>query len=421
MQLGERFTRLAGNLLLDSQYDPQMSDEDLTRQAAAWGRDQVRRVPAHPLKPRNRDAERVLKIGYVSADLYRHPVGWLGGGPIMGHDRGHVHVTLYANQTCADPLTESLRQSADVWTPVMGMDDPTLADRIAADGIDILVDLSGHTSGNRLGAFARRPAPVQASWLGYFATTGLPTIDYVLLDDCHVADGCEAHFVEEVVRLPGCRFCYTPDPDMLGISADANLSDRPITFGSFNNAAKLNDPVIALWAEVLKATPESQLLLKWRSFADPGLQARIRETFAGHGIARDRITFEGLTDHPHMLNRYRDIDVALDPFPFTGGLTTCEALFMGVPVVTLPGRRCVSRQSHSILTAVGHPEWSAATPGEYVAAASRLAGQARQDPSRRSALRESVLASPLCDPRAFAEKLEQFYRRAWRRYLEQTG
>ena len=209
-----------------------------------------------------------------------------------------------ANQTAADDLTSKVKSSVDAWVPILGHDDDTVAAKVVADDIDVLVDLSGHTAGNRLGVFARRPARVQVTWLGYFATTGLPAIDYVLLDGYHMVPGAEQLFVEKVIRLPGCRFCYGA-PTYAGDPAPPPSLGRGIaTFGSFNNAAKINNDVLALWAQVLAAVPDSNLLLKWRSYVDPILQGRTRFEFAKYGIDPQRIKFDGKTEHRDMLSQY---------------------------------------------------------------------------------------------------------------------
>jgi predicted O-linked N-acetylglucosamine transferase (SPINDLY family) len=299
----------------------------------------------------------------------------------------------------------------------MGLDDDTVAARIAADRIDILVDLSGHTGGNRLAVFARRPAPIQVTWLGYSATTGLPAMDYMLLDEHHLNPDAESFMLERVVRLPHVRFCYAP-PEYAGdIVEPPSMASRLVTFASFNNTAKLNDAVITLWGRVLDAVPDSRLLLKWRSLGDAVLQARIRRNFTRQGIDGKRIQFDGASQHVDMLRQYGEVDIALDPFPFCGGLTSCEALWMGVPIVTLAGSRPFSRQTHAILHAIGRPEWSAGSADEYVKIAARLSGDSQELGRVRRGLRQQMLASPLCDGPGFARSLERVYRALWIDYL----
>ena len=301
----------ASAALMGEQYDPDLDDRAAAEAARQWGLRQAAAVRPVQRKPRQSNGK--IRIGYVSADFYRHPIGWLGAPAIGAHDRDKFHVTIYANQTCADDLTARLKRETDNWVPIFGLDDDQAAAKIAEDEIDILVDLSGHTAGNRLGVFARRPAPVQISWLGYFATTGLPDMDYVLLDDAHLVPGAEELFVEKIIRLPHGRFCYRP-PDYVPELARTSAEGK-IVFGSFNNAAKINAKVLELWAKVLAATPQSELLLKWRSFADPLLQARFRADFAKRGVEPTRIKFDGATPHEEMMAHMARLILRSIPFP----------------------------------------------------------------------------------------------------------
>ena len=408
----------ASNLLLAQHYDPCCDEASAANAARAWGADRVASVVPIARPAGDRDRSRKLRIGFVSADLYRHPVGWLGAGALAAHDPASIDVVVYANQTAADALTNRLRARVTAWVPILGQDDATVAARIVADHIDILVDLSGHTAGNRLGVFARRPAPVQVAWLGYVGTTGLPTMDAVLLDSDHVAPGAQAWFSERIRCLPTIRFCYCPAADAPAPAAPPSLRHRFVQFGSFNNTAKLNDGVIALWSRVLHAVPDSHLLLKWRTLADRSQQDRLSECFAAHGIAGNRLAFEGHEPHDRMLRRYADIDIALDPFPFGGGLTTCEALWMGVPVVTLAGMRVASRQSHAVLRAIGHAEWSARSADDYVALASALAGDEPGRTQVRTQLRAEMRGSVLCDASTFMRALEAEFRAMWLEFLD---
>jgi predicted O-linked N-acetylglucosamine transferase (SPINDLY family) len=410
-----RSSYIDANALMEQQYEPDLDDRAALRAARDWGLRQIAATPTRtPRIAATGPPARTLRIGYVSGGIYRHPIGWLGGGPISAHDRERFHVTIYANQTGADDLTAEVRGAVDAWSPIFGIDDETVAARIVADQIDILVDLSGHTAGNRLGVFARRPAPVQVSWLGYFATTGLPTIDYVFLDDDHLVPGAEELFVEKVVRLPRCRFCYKAPAYAPSPAQPPVLTSRRVTFGSFNNTAKINTRVIALWAQLLERLPQSDLLLKWRSYADPTLQARTRNAFERLGIDPLRIVFAGATPHAAMLAEYSRVDIALDPFPFSGGLTSCEALWMGLPVLTLPGSRPVSRQTHSILRCIGRNEFSLETPEQFIETAVGLARDVDRLVAIRKGLRSEMASSPLCDARGCAASLEAVYRDLWR-------
>jgi predicted O-linked N-acetylglucosamine transferase (SPINDLY family) len=249
---------------------------------------------------------------------------------------------------------------------------------------------------------------VQVSWLGYFATTGLSCMDAVLLDDWHAPQGAEAQFVEAIVRLPGGRFCYTPVP-----FAPAKVAPPPciatgyVTFGSFNNTAKLNPGVFEVWSRVLAAVSDSRLVIKWRTFQDETLCQSVREAFAQRGITPERIELRGASFHADVLKEYADIDIALDPFPFTGGLTSCEALWMGVPVVTWPQSRVVSRQTFAFLSAIGLPELAAQDAEGYVRIAVELAADSGRLAALRNEMRTRMQASPLMDVPGFTRQLEQ--------------
>lgn len=265
----------------------------------------------------------------------------------------------------------------------------------------------GHTAGSRLTAFALRPAPVQASWLGYFATTGLSDIDALLLDDWHAPSEVAAQCIEPVWRLPRGKFCYQPAPwAPATVAPPPCLSQGHITFGCFNNTSKLNPAVLALWARLLHAIPHARLLLKWRTLIDAGLRQRVVNTFAEHGIDPARVSCRGASFHADLLHEYADIDIALDPFPFTGGLTSCEALWMGVPVLTWPGATPVSRQTWALLAAIGLPELAARDEHDYLRIAQQLASQPEHLNTLRHSLRARMQASPLMDPAGFARQLE---------------
>jgi protein O-GlcNAc transferase len=270
----------------------------------------------------------------------------------------------------------------------------------------VLVDLSGHTAGSRLSVFAHRPAPVQVSWLGYFATTGLSYLDAVLLDDWHAPAGTEDQFVEPIIRLPSGRLCFQPVPWAPAVGPLPSLQTGYITFGCFNNMAKLNAGVFDVWAQVLAAVPDSRLVLKWRTLVDEPLCESIREAFASRGIDPARLELRAASFHAGLLKEYADIDIALDPFPFTGGLTSCEALWMGVPVITWPQGRVASRQTFALLSVIGLPELAAHDADDYVRLAQALASDQNRLLRLRSGLRARMQASPLMDVTGFTRTLE---------------
>jgi predicted O-linked N-acetylglucosamine transferase (SPINDLY family) len=282
-------------------------------------------------------------------------------------------------------------------------------------GIDVLVDLSGHTEHGRLGVVALRPAPVQLSWLGYFGSTGLPAVDAVVLGDALAPAGSEAFYTEALERVTGAHFAYAPPPYAPPVTAPPSTRNGTLTFGSFNNPAKFGDEVVQLWSAVLQAVPNSRLVLKWKTFADPGFARHTQQRFAACGVDPARVQARPATPHAQMLAEYGDIDVALDPFPFSGLISTLEALWMGVPVVTLPWQRPVSRQSLAVLRAIGLDRGIATTPRGYVAQAAALAADITTRTTWRSSgacgLRHRLSASPLADGRRLAGELEAIYRR----------
>jgi len=361
----------------------------------------------------SRDPARPLRIGYVSADFREHPVGYYFEPVLAAHDRAQAEIYCYASVAKPDQVSARLQAQCKVWRDVAGEDDAALARMIREDAIDILVDLSGHTAGNRLLTFARKPAPVQVTWLGYFDTTALDTMDSAIWDEVTLPPAAERWFTEKIVRMPDSRFCYRPPDYAPPVAALPAAARGHVTFGCFNNLSKITPEVVALWARVLQSVPQARLLLKWASFADSSVRERYLTLFSAHGIGADRVELRGASPHQQMLGEYGDVDIALDPFPYSGGLTSCEALWMGVPLVTLAGRRPVSRQTLGYLTLVNLAELAATTPEQYVQIAADLARDLDRLAALRAGLRDTMAASPLCDGPRFARNLEQRYRAMW--------
>lgn len=408
--------RVASNIQVAQQYHPVLTDQAIRQTAESFGArfGAAAFLPALPLQDGRR-----LRIGYVSADFCQHVAGLLARDVVSRHDLSRFEIFFYSNITVADHLTRGLRRFG-TWRDIAGKPDDVVHATIRNDGIDILVDLSGHTQGNRLPLFARRAAPVQISWLGYFATTGVRDMDYVIMDPVHAPEGSEALFTERVMRLPHNRFCYTPVEFAPDVSPPPFLRNGYITFGSFNNSAKINEYVVAAWARILNEVPGSRLILKWRSYADPDHTTRVRASFAAHGVAEDRIELRPQSSHDELLAAYADIDIALDPFPFSGGYTSLEALWMGVPLVTLPLSRPVSRQTLSFLANISLAGLAARDPDHYVELARRLAASTGLLQELRGLLRERMRASPLCDAAGFTRHLEHAYVQAWEETLERS-
>lgn len=400
-------------LLFALNYSDRTTPEKILKAAREFDRAVRKRVgPARPMAVADRAPGRPLRIGFVSADLRNHPVA-IFLRPLLAARPPGAEVFLYGDSRREDEQTARLRQHADGWRSIAGLDDATVRDQIAADRVDVLVDLAGHTAPNRLGVFARRAAPVQVSYLGYPSTTGLATMDYRLTDAWADPPGqTEAFHTETLARLPRGFLCYgRDDDDPEVVPAPAG---RPVVFGSFNNLAKLSPATLQLWREVLTATADSELLIKTAAFEDrPTLEAFHRR-LATLGFPRGRVRLSPpLKQEREHLAAYGEIDIALDPFPYAGTTTTCEALWMGVPVVTLVGRSHASRVGLSLLTQAGLEEWAAASPADYVRIATTLASDpARRDELRQS-LRDRLQRSALMDAAGQAEAFFAALRRCW--------
>ena len=366
--------------------------------------------------------ERPLSIGYVSGDFRRHPVGYFIEPAIEHHDRSQFRITCYSTVGQRDDLTNRIVACADSWRDVEHLDDAALADAIRADGIDILVDLSGHTRGSRLLVFARRAAPVQATWLGYLDTTGLDAIDYIIVDPLFLPPAGSRHRLSETpLVLPQSYLCYRPPEYAPEVTALPVLQTGTIRFGCFNNLAKVNEALIGLWAKVLEAVPGAVLVLKTHGLSRESSRDWVLERFAAYGIAPDRLELHGGAPHRELLAAYGEIDVALDPFPYTGGLSTLEALWMGVPVITLAGDTLLARMGVTCVGNAGLGEFVAASPDEYVAIARRCTQDLPRLAQVRAQMRGRMLQTTLCDGAAFTRDLEFAYRRVWRRWCEGTA
>ena len=396
------------NLLMCLGYDPAMTAAKLVAAHRNWAQSHAPPAPPPVFDIPSGDP---LRVGYVSPDFHEHSVAYFLQSVFRHHDPARITLYAYSDVAAPDTVTATLREEADEWRDTRADTDAALYDRIRADGIQVLVDLAGHTANNRLPVFARRAAPVQVTWLGYGATTGLPQMDYRLTDILADPDGAEAWWTESLCRLTGGFLCYAPPECPLPESG----AKGPITFGSFNNLSKMNPGVIALWARVMNAVPGSRLMLKARQLADPDVGQRMRDAFAAHGVDPGCLDFAARTasrdDH---LALYGAVDIALDTLPYNGATTSCEALWMGTPVVTLAGDRSTARYGASLLAHAGCGDWVAGSPDEFVAIA---AGLARTRPDR-AALRDRVAASGLTDGARAARELEDAYEAMWRRWSE---
>ncbi|GEO42926.1 hypothetical protein SAE02_70740 [Skermanella aerolata] len=404
------------NLLLTRQYDLTQSAADLKRLHAVWRarHGSAKRSGAAMTPNRDPDPERKLRIGYVSADFGQHPVGFFLIGVVPRHDRSRFEVHCYSSRRHADAMTARFRDYADRWHDVASLDGLPLAEKIRGDGIDILVDLSGHTANNRLQAFTYRPAPVQATWAGYVGTTGIGEIDYLISDPRQTPEGCDGDYVERIVRLPDCYVCYEPPAYAPPVGPLPALRTGCVTYGCFNNLAKIDEASIALWSTLLRDRGDRRLLLRTFALDVPRVRDRITARFEAHGVRPEQLILSPAASHPHLLDSYNAVDIALDPLAYSGGLTTLEALWMGVPVITLPGDRFCTRHSLSHLTAAGLSGLAAEDASSYLDRAEGLAADLERLSSLRARLRERLAASPLLDGAGFTRTLEEAYRRMWR-------
>jgi predicted O-linked N-acetylglucosamine transferase (SPINDLY family) len=409
--------RVHSALLLSLAYLPASDPAALLREHQTWAARHAdvltAAAPPHGNRP---EPERLLRVGYVSPDLRQHPVAFFLE-PILAHrTRTDFHVTCYANVARPDAYTKRFQALADSWRNIAGLPDDRVAEQIRDDGIDLLVDLAGHTAGRRLLVFARRPAPVQMTHFGYPCTTGLTAMDYRITDAlADPAGSTESFYNEELVRLPEVAWCYAPPacPDVGPLPA---RTAGWVTFGSMNNLAKVTQPVLALWARLLHTIAGSRLVML--TGAGPATDQRLREEFASHGIDASRLEFLGRLPQPEYLACYGRLDLCLDPFPYNGGVTTCDALWMGVPVISLAGSCYVSRQGVSLLSNVGLHDFIAATADDYLALADRWARNLNELEMLRRDLRERMRSSPLCSASRFTRFLEEAYRQMWRRWCE---
>lgn len=356
-----------------------------------------------------------LRVGFVSGDLRMHPVALFLESVLANLNPTRVEVFAYATTALEDEVTQRLKADCAGWVSIVGMSDEFAARRIHADGIHVLIDLAGHTAHNRLSLFAWKPAPVQVSWLGYFASTGVAAIDYLLADRGSVPEHLQSQFTEAVWYLPHTRLCYTvpmaqPHLDVAPLPAVRN---GHVTFGSFQTIGKLNDEVLLAWAQILGAVPESRLRIQAKQLDRPEIRNKLLERLTHAGIAAERVSLVPPAARELYLVAHNQVDIILDTFPYPGGTTTCEALWMGVPTLTLTGETLLSRQGVSMLTCVGLDDWVATDMADYVARAVRYACDLESLAQTRAGLRKQALASPLFDAPRFALDLEAAFRGMW--------
>lgn len=417
-------SRNAGqNRLLAMNYIDEGSDDKLYDAHREWGKRFMKLYTQYTSWDNSKVADRPLVIGYVSPDFFTHSVSYFVEAPLAHHDYSNCKVVVYSGVVKADAKTlrfkDKVLKKGGLWRDIYGIDEKKVASLIREDKVDILVELTGHTANNKLGTMACRPAPIQVTWIGYPNTTGLPAIDYRITDSLADTPNTNQKHVEELVRLPESFLCYTPSPEAGPVCPTPAISNGFVTFGSFNNLAKITPKVLQVWARILCAVPNSRLVVKCKPFCCDSIRQKFLSTLEELGLEPLRVDLLPLIhlNHDHM-QAYSLMDISLDTFPYAGTTTTCESLYMGVPCVTMAGSVHAHNVGVSLLTKVGLGRLVAKTEDEYVRLALDLASDVGVLQELRMSLRELMIKSPVCDGESFTRGLESAYRTMWRRYCD---
>ncbi|MCF8177618.1 MAG: tetratricopeptide repeat protein [Sulfuritalea sp.] len=410
------------NLLFALNYGDSTGNSTLLKEARRFGQAVTKRIESQfsswscPAPPKR------LRIGLVSADLRHHPVGFFLESLLAHIDKTRIDLVAYPTGHIEDAMTARMRPYFGAWRSIADLNDKAAAHLIHADGVHILVDLSGHTTNNRLPLFGWKPAPVQASWLGYFATTGVEQVDYLLATRAEIPDTYRDQFTETIYYLPETRLCFTAPQSEVQVSDLPASRTGQIVFGCFQNLSKVGDEVLNTWAQILSALPNASLRFQCPQLETPHSREHLSSRLMKHGIGPGRVSMHGATNRESYLAAHADVDMILDTFPYPGGTTTCEALWMGVPTLTLAGNSMLERQGASFLTVAGLAEWIASSKAHYVGKAITFAQDLKKLANLRSSLRQQVLRSPLFDAPRFACKLEDALWEMWQeRGLHQPG
>lgn len=407
----------ASNAMFSAHYNPDLGPAELFERHKRWHTYVHDLEDDRPLEV-DRDPDRQLRIGYFSPDFRKHAVSLFAEPAFLYHDRAAFRIFAYKTGPESDERTVRFKRLSDEWRDFQRVSPDNMLKRILDDRIDILIDLSGHTAHNCMALLARKPAPLIVSHIGYPNTTGVDAIDYRIVDAVTDPPGAEAYATETLIRLPDVFLCFRPHADAPAIAEPPHLSAGYVTFGTFNTPPKINDRVIAVWAQILERVPDSRLLLKGKSLKNKSVRADFRSRFEACGIDPDRVQTAGLTmDIADHLRVYGSVDIALDTFPYNGTTTTCEALWQGVPVISILGQSHHARVTGSLLTCIGAAEHLLADgPEDYIERAVALAGDSARQRELRFGLRRAMSESPLCDARGYVAKLETVYRQIWREF-----
>ncbi|TVU04528.1 hypothetical protein EJB05_47639 [Eragrostis curvula] len=417
-------SRNAGqNRLLAMNYIDEGSDDKLYEAHREWGKRFMKLYPQYTSWDNSKVVDRPLIIGYVSPDYFTHSVSYFIEAPLTHHEYTNYKVVVYSGVVKADAKTlrfkDKVLKKGGLWRDIYGIDEKRVASLVREDKVDILVELTGHTANNKLGTMACRPAPIQVTWIGYPNTTGLPTIDYRITDSLADPPSTSQKHVEDLVRLPESFLCYTPSPEAGPICPTPAISNGFVTFGSFNNLAKITPKVLQVWARILCAVPNSRLVVKCKPFCCDSIRQKFLSTLEELGLESLRVDLLPLIhlNHDHM-QAYSLMDISLDTFPYAGTTTTCESLYMGVPCVTMAGSVHAHNVGVSLLSKIGLGRLVAKTEDEYVSLALELASDVTALQELRMSLRELMMKSPVCDGERFTRGLEAAYRNMWLRYCD---
>lgn len=407
------------NIITTYHYHPDKTGKEITALCKQWESKFLSSVTTLPLSRLNSPQKR-LRVGLISDGFRGHPVGRMITSALEHVAKSQIAFYFYSTNNVSDGITERLKSIAEQWVSIQPLKDQQVAERIVNDDIDILIDLAGHNAGNRVLAVSMRPAPVQVKWVGgLINTTGLSAIDYLVSDAIETPKGVDEDYVEKIIRLPDDYICYLPpngyEPNVGALPA---LKNGYITLGCFNNATKLNSALLEEWAKIMLALPNSKLMLKSMQYKSEERCQKVKDTMAVYGIHSERLLIEGPSSHAELLDAYNKVDISLDPWPYSGGLTTCESFLMGVPVVSLPGPTFAGRHSATHLVNAGMPELVVNSWDEYRERVLELASDLDSLATIRQHLRQVLLASPVCDASLFAKHFTDAMRAIWQRYCE---
>ncbi|MCZ2174124.1 MAG: tetratricopeptide repeat protein [Burkholderiales bacterium] len=406
------------SLLFARSYRTDDTPEAYLAEAKQYGALLAARAKPFTAWPADTRAEAPLRVGLVSGDFLQHPVGYFLESILASLDPSRLELFAYPTVLREDALSVRIKPRFAAWHPLTAFDDAAAAARIRADAVQVLIDLSGHTSNNRLPLFAWKPAPVQVSWLGFFATTGVPGMDYLLADPYSVPESDRWQFIEAVWLLPDTRLCFTPPPEAmhLEVAPLPALREGHVCFGCFQNSSKINDEVLVTWGRILEALPQARFMVQNKQMGDAEARERFLSRCAQAGIDPARVDMGKPASRADYLAAHSKIDMIVDTFPYPGGTTTCEALWMGVPTLTLAGATMLGRQGAAMMRCVDLGDWVAADVDDYVAKAVSFAKRPSELAELRAGLRDRAARSPLFDAPRFARNLEEALLAMWRRH-----